>query len=62
MVRAALWLLVAFLVLGAAGWISNAHAAFEALRLASVLCLGAGMLLLAVDYARSPEAPNEDKP
>ena len=62
MARAAAWLLGASLVLGAAGWASSAHAAFEALRLAAVVCLGVAMLLLIVDYAGSPEAMNEDKP
>ncbi|MBY0229703.1 MAG: hypothetical protein K2W96_10525, partial [Gemmataceae bacterium] len=62
MIRAALWLLLAFVVLGSLGWISNAHGFFEVLRLLAVLCLAAGMLLLIIDYARSPEAPDEQKP
>lgn len=62
MIRLALRLLLAFVVLGSVGWISNAHGFFEVLRLLAVLCLGAGMLLLIFDYARSPESTNEQKP
>lgn len=62
MYRAAMWLLFAFLVLGAVGWWSDAHFLFEAFRLLAVACLTVGMLLLIVDYVRSPEAPNEGKP
>jgi hypothetical protein len=62
MYRVAMWLLFAFLVLGAIGWWTEAYAIFEWFRLAAVGCLALGMLLLIVDYVRSPEAPNEGKP
>ncbi len=62
MYRAGLWLLFAFLVLGAVGWWSSDHAWQEVVRVIAVSCLGAGMGLLILDYARSPQAPDEGKP
>jgi hypothetical protein len=62
MYRAGLLLLFLFLVLGAIGWWSSDYAWQEWVRLLAVGCMTVGMLLLIIDYARSPEAPDEGKP
>lgn len=62
MYRTALWLLFAFLVLGAIGWWSSDFAWQEWLRLIAVACMSLGMLLLVIDYATAPQPPGESKP
>jgi hypothetical protein len=54
MVRWALRLLLAAVVLSLVGFVTNAYAAFEVLRVIGGLCLGAGVALLVVWYLRTP--------
>lgn len=55
MLRVGLRLLLAALVLMAVGWLSLEYVVFEVIRVAAVVCLTVGMLLLIVDYLRTPD-------
>lgn len=55
MLRIGLGLLVVSLVLAAIGWMAIGHWVWEAIRLSSILCLALGMLLLIVEYVRTPD-------
>lgn len=55
MLKTGLWLLLASLVLISVGWLSLASVVFEVIRVAAVVCLSLGLLLLFVDYVRTPD-------
>lgn len=55
MLRAGLRLLFAALVLMAVGWLTLVWPVFEVIRVTAVGCLTLGMLLLIVDYVRTPD-------
>lgn len=55
MLRLALRLLLAFLVLGAVGWFGYLSLFTEVVRVLAVGCLALGMLLLILDYLRTPD-------
>jgi hypothetical protein len=55
MLRLGLRLLLAGVVLVAVGWISLAHWVFEVIRVTAIGCLVLGMLLLIVNYVRTPD-------
>jgi hypothetical protein len=55
MLRLALRLLLVSVVLCAVGWLSLAHWAFEVVRVAGVGCLALGIVLLVLDYVRTPD-------
>ncbi len=55
MLRLGLRLLVASLFLAAVGWLAIGHWVWEAVRLSSVVCLALGMLLLILNYLRTPD-------
>lgn len=59
MLRWALGLLLLSLVLSAIGFISNAHAAFEVIRVAGGAVMGLGVVLLVVWYVRAPSPPEK---
>ena len=59
MLRWALRLLLAAVVLSAVGFITNAYAAFEVFRVLGGLCLTAGVLMLVVWYVRAPRPPEK---
>lgn len=56
MLRLGLRLLLASVALAGVGWLSIAYPVFEALRLASVVCLTAAFGLILAFYVRTPDA------
>ena len=59
MLRWALRLLLASVVLSAIGFITNAYLVFEVLRVFGGLCLMAGVVMLLVWYVRTPQPPEK---
>jgi hypothetical protein len=59
MVRWALRLLLAAVVLSLVGFVTNAYAVFEVLRVLGGLCLAAGVVMLAAWYVRPPRPPEK---
>ena len=55
MLRLGLWLLFASVGLTLVGWLSLAHWVFEVIRAAAMGSLALGMLLLLVEYLRTPD-------
>jgi hypothetical protein len=62
MARLAALLFLGFVVLGLVGWASNAHALFDVLRFASIVCLMTSLGLFLVLYVRTPDVPGGDRP
>ena len=59
MLRWGLRLLLAAVVLSAVGFITNAYAVFEVMRVVGGLCLAAGVMMLLVWYVRTPQPPEK---
>jgi hypothetical protein len=59
MLRWALRLLLASVVLSAIGFITNAHAVFEVIRVVAGVMMTAGVFLLLVWYVRTPQPPEK---
>jgi hypothetical protein len=55
MLRFSLRFLLLSIALCAVGWLSLAHWAFEVVRVAGVGCLALGLVLLILDYVRTPD-------
>ena len=55
MLRFALRLLIASLVLIGIGWLSLDHGVFELIRLAAIGCMALGFGLLVVNFVRTPD-------
>lgn len=59
MLRWALRLLLAAVVLSLIGFTTNAYAIFEVIRAVGGLCLTAGVVMLVVWYVRTPQPPEK---
>lgn len=55
MLRLGLRLILIGVLLCALGWISIAYAIFEVIRVVAIGCLALGMLVLILDYVRTPD-------
>lgn len=62
MARLAAGLFAGFLVLSLVGWASNSHVFFDGVRFLAVACLISALVLFVVEYVRTPDVPNGDRP